>query len=720
MRTYKHQLKTYPFNIRKERKNHHKKKEGQSNNEILYNDSIITFDIETTSAWKLEDGTVTGYKPGKSADYWNEQTPLALCYVWQASVDGVVYYGRELESFKDFLDDLPKGVNTIIWVHNLPYEFAFLAGMLTWTEKGTFARTPHKPMKAICEEYPDITFKCSYALTRLSLNAWGLQLGVKKLVGDLDYEVVRTPLTPLSNKEKKYCEHDCLIVEAGIKDYLKRYKNQWDIPLTQTGTVRRVVKEMLTSDEDYVRWIKKLVPYNAEEYKLLQYIFAGGYTHANRMYAGHVIRGLITHWDFASDYPYQMVAQKYPSTKWIYTGRKKMPEDREFEDFAFILHLKFTNIRSTSFNTYIQGSKIFSDHFSENVYDNGRVVSSPGFEIYVTEQDWLTIKENYEWDAVEVLHVWKSRKAYLPRELILYILKLYEQKTSLKDVEGMEDIYLQAKQYINSMFGMMVTAIVNADIHLNGDEWSIDKLTPDIVNDKLQKLKNTSKYEKRYFLNYSWGCWVTAYARRSLWRCILPNDHEVLYGDTDSLFIRGDADFSWYNDEVIEKLKESARVNKFDFELTRPAAPNGKKKQLGIFEREPDICEFVTLGAKRYCERRVKSDKKGEDGKLHLTVSGINKEAVNMLNDDIRLFRDGFNFDKDNENINKRISTYIYDQEPITWPDGYKSTCTHGINMRRNGYLLTMTDDYKDLIQYEELSLDDMPDHFFVAVRGRF
>lgn len=30
----------------------------------------------------------------------------------------------------------------------------------------------------------------------------------------------------------------------------------WDIPLTQTGTVRRVIKELLTSSQDYVKQLK--------------------------------------------------------------------------------------------------------------------------------------------------------------------------------------------------------------------------------------------------------------------------------------------------------------------------------------------------------------------------------------------------------------------------------------------------------------------------------
>ena len=281
---YNGQLKEFDYDI-ETHKSHHKNKNGVYK-VTKYCNNIFTFDIECSSAW-LENGKVIGYRKGETSDYWNNLQSLSLCYIWQFSCDGVVYYGRELRDFINVLDDLPKDANIIIWVHNLSYEFMFLSNILTWFK--VFARSPHKPMKASSKEYPNIEFRCSYFLTRLSLDAWGKQLGVKKAVGDLDYDILRTPLTPLTEKELHYCEQDCLVVEAGIRDYCKTYISQHKIPLTQTGTVRKVVKEMLTADSNYVKFIKKLVPHDAKEYKRLQQVFAGGYTHANQLYAGKLI-----------------------------------------------------------------------------------------------------------------------------------------------------------------------------------------------------------------------------------------------------------------------------------------------------------------------------------------------------------------------------------------------------------------------------------------------
>lgn len=702
---YTNQMQTTDLDIEIHR-SHHKKKNGKSPI-TKYCNSIMTFDIEVSSAW-LENGKVIPYRKGESADYWNNLQPLALCYIWQFSCDGVVYYGRELRDFLKVLDDLPHDVEIIIWVHNLSYEFHFLTNILTWSS--VFARSSHKPIKAKAEEYPNIEFRCTYMLTRLSLATWGEQLGVAKMVGDLDYNKLRTPLTKLTDKELKYCEMDCLVVEAGIKSYLKKYKKQRFIPLTQTGTVRQEVKEILMGDEEYVKKIKRLVPKSPEEYKRLQTIFAGGYTHANRYWSGQTIEGYIEHYDFASSYPTVMVAEKYPMTPWLYLG-SEMPSEDSFEDYAYILILKFSQLKSISLNTYIQASKVNAKNMK---LDNGRVISADELTITITEQDYITIKNNYEWGGLEVIKVYRSKKEYLPKPFVEYILELYANKTELKDVEGKEELYMQSKQYINSMFGMCVTAIVQAEVELVGDDWIVKPLTRDFVQHKLEQLSQNNPREKRYFLSYSWGCWVTAYARRNLWKCIESCDHDVLYCDTDSIFVLGKHDFSWYNDEITKKIEIACKKQKLDFNKTRPKTPKGKEKPLGIFDSEDSCIEFKTLGAKRYVERR-----KG-DGKLHLTVSGINKDAVELLNDDIDNFRDGFNFDKDADCVTKKLSTYIVDMPTVKWNDGYISTYTHGINLRRTGYELSMTDEYKKLISYMDFNLNDVPENFEILMRARF
>lgn len=687
---------------------HHKSKNGEKGNYKIRCHSIFTFDIEVTSVWIDENGKVISYRKGEDAEYWNSLTPLALCYIWQFSCDGTVYYGRELKDFIKVLDALPKEAEIIIWVHNLAYEFQFLCNILTW--KSVFARTAHKPMKCVSNEYPNIEFRCSYFLTRLSLETWGEQVGVHKLVGELDYEKMRTPLTQLTEREMKYCEYDCLVVEAGIKTYIKRYGTQFDIPLTQTGTVRLECKNRLMSNEKYSYFIKKLVPHDAKEYKMLMGIFAGGYTHANYWYSGKPIYGEIQHYDFASSYPTVMVAEKYPMTPWVYcVYHDEIPKD--FEDTAYIFHLQFRRLNSISCNTYIQSSKCKGSNMK---YDNGRVLSADELEIWITEQDYITIRNNYEWDEMEILDMYKSKKQYLPKAFIDYILELYGNKTKLKGVKGAEELYMQSKQYINSLFGMSVTAIVQANITLNGDDWITEELTEDYVNKKLNNLRFPNPREKKYFLSYSWGCWVTAYARRNLWKCIEACDEDMIYCDTDSIFVLGEQDFSWYNDEIVEKLKKACEAHKIDFELTHPKTPKGKEKQLGVFEREDDCNEFITLGAKRYVERRI------EDGALHLTVSGINKGAVDLLKDDIENFRDGFNFDKDADCVTKRLSTYLYEMPVVKYPDGYISHYTYGINLRRNGYKLTMTDEYKELIEYMEMTVDDLSDEYKNNVRGQF
>jgi hypothetical protein len=100
-------------------------------------------------------------------------------------------------------------------------------------------------------------------------------------------------------------------------------------------------------------------------------------------------------------------------------------------------------------------------------------------------------------------------------------------------------------------------------------------------------------------------------------------------------------------------------------------------------------------------------------------VSGINKGAVELLDDDIENFRDNFDFDKDADCVSKRLATYVDNMPTVEYPDGYVSTYRYGINMRRTGYKLTMTDEYKALIDYVTM-VEEAPEQYRIHQRGKF
>ena len=89
------------------------------------------------------------------------------------------------------------------------------------------------------------------------------------------------------------------------------------------------------------------------------------------------------------------------------------------------------------------------------------------------------------------------------------------------------------------------------------------------------------------------------------------------------------------------------------------------------------------------------------------------------MHDDIDNFKDGLEFDKDADCVTKRLATYVIDMPSITWPDGYHSTCKYGINLRRTGYKLTMTDEYKLLIDYT-VDEGEIADSFYNKLRSTF
>lgn len=676
MQKYTGELTNYPFTIRTQVS--HKK--GEADKRRIFCEDIFTFDIETTSFFYDIDKKPFLYHPGEDPDYWCGINAGGLPYLWQFGVNDHYYYGRDFADFYRLLEDFPENMKIRIFVHNLSFEWNWMDG-LTWNK--VFAKSPHKPIKASCAEFPNIEFLCTLSLENMSLADWGDTLGIPKLVGFLDYNRMRTPFTPLTDEELQYGQRDLEVMYAGLKRELETYQSVWKLPMTSTGKIRMVCKDLLLCENEYRNFIKKLVPENPYMYRTSMLVYAGGYTHGNRCFVNRTVynddgkHG--RHYDYTSSYPFEMVVGKMPMTTWEYVA-KKIPDDSRFDDYAYKMHLIFKDLRSELQNTYIPFSHC---ECVLPVLDNGRVRKAKQCELWCTEQDWQIIKQAYSWSSVEVVEMWEARKDYLPKKFVEYVLDLFALKAN-------DPKY---KPFVNGLYGMCVTALLQSEVEWNDEdgEWHIHRITEEKVIEHLEKLRRFK--DNRYFLNYDWGVWISNGSRVRLWNdLIIPYDKHVIYADTDSIFTDIALDVSAYNKTIDERLKKVCDIRGLDFEKTRPySKKKGYKTPLGQLTIEPEWTEFKTLGAKKYCERWKK------DGHLHLTISGVSKDAVSLLKDDIANFRDGFVFDKDEPDVHKLMHTYFDSQPDITFPDGYVSHQRRGVNLRPNGYRLSLDASFDDL-----------------------
>ncbi len=233
--------------------------------------TIYTFDIESTSFFILNN------KIYPAVEYLNltekEQKECIFggnMYIWQFSINNIVYYGRTWKEFKIFLDKLEyyNPNKKILFIHNLSFEFQFLSSVFNF--KNVMARKAHKVMHCLLEDY-NIECRCTYLMSNSSLEELPelFGLNVKKLVGNLDYTKLRHSKTKLTDKELKYCEYDCLVVYAYIKKELETYKNVYNIPYTSTGHVRKELREITQKDWEYKSSVKKAINTNPHIYNLL-------------------------------------------------------------------------------------------------------------------------------------------------------------------------------------------------------------------------------------------------------------------------------------------------------------------------------------------------------------------------------------------------------------------------------------------------------------------
>ena len=142
-----------------------------------------------------------------------------------------------------------------------------------------------------------------------------------------------------------------------------------------------------------------------------------------------------------------MVTHKFPSTKFEPCDIRKVEDMLDI--MAYLIVVKFTNIKSRYFNNIISQSKCRS--IKDGRYDNGRVISASELVITLTDVDFKLILQAYECEY-EIQECYYSVYNYLPKRFINFVLDKYVLKTEYKGVVGKEIEYNRQKSLFNSLY----------------------------------------------------------------------------------------------------------------------------------------------------------------------------------------------------------------------------------------------------------------------------
>lgn len=620
-------------------------------NHIKYDDNIYTFDIETTSFLKYKGeiyqnlfyDTLT-LDQQKTCDFYS------CMYIWQFSINEDVYYGRTWEELKTFLhkldDEIPE--KKIVFIHNLSFEFQYLKSIFTFDK--VFARKSRRPIEAELKDY-NIEFRCSMTMSNLSLEnlAEDFNLDYQKQVGLLDYNKLRHSKTPLTEEELLYAEFDCKVVYSYIKSELIHYEHVFNIPITSTGHVRRELHKIIDNDYHYKNITKRAINTNPLVYNRLIEAFMGGYTHANRLYADEVLTN-VDSYDFTSSYPYVMITRPFPMGEF---KRCKINNINDLDNnFAYLLLVKFKNVKSKYHNSFISQSKC--RHLRDPDYDNGRLICAKSFEMTLTDIDLKFLINSYNCEY-EIIESWQAVYGYLPDVFVKFIIEKYKNKTEFKGVEGKEKEYALSKSLVNSLYGMTVTKTITDEVLFDGMNWEEIPISDEEIQKKLWQSK------ARPFLSFSWGCWVTAWARFNLLSNVVKLDDYACYMDTDSIKLAEGYDkkvIEDYNKSVLNLLNATAKRLKISVEDLSPKDKKGVPHTIGLFDCEGMYQEFITQGAKKYATKK--------DNEISITVAGVPKKGAKALKR-LEDFKDDFVFKY--EDTGKNTLMYIDEQYPIMLTD---------------------------------------------------
>lgn len=668
----------------------------------LYNLKCKNLHVKNKKQWYLEDFATFDIETTTIIS----EAPYGFMYHWQFSLfNQLVITGRTWEEFSKLLEMLAKHFNLyankklIIYVHNLGFEFQFIKDfLLCYDDINVFATKKREPIYCTCDEL-GLEFRCSQRLSNMSLNKFTTsELYGKhiKAAGDLDYRILRIPTTELDDKEFGYCIADVVALYDAVKSKMKSFNDDLaSIPLTSTGYVRRDTRSACRKFPKYREQIFNKSKITPPVYNMAVLCSRGGNTHANRYMSGKIFHEYDS-FDVQSSYPSVMLLMDgYPIRSFMRYG-----EIESEEEFRSLLNEYACMFKITLLNAKVHDNvsvpyipKYKCENLISGKFDNGRVLSG-SFTIAITNIDFPIIESQYDYDSYYISDMFIAKKGFLPEPIREQVAKYFRSKCELKqkrkkcekgtpEYDDLDYLYSKSKNLLNAIFGMCLTSIVKPKATINHKgEWEEE---PEDIEKSIEKYNNS----RNSFLSYTWGVFITAFARAHLQRLIDICDEVsgglMYYCDTDSAKVA-------YSEKLRKRIEEeNQKIIARNEQLGITVDVEGTKYYYGIYELETKDApykEFCSLGAKKY----VYTDDKG----LHITISGVNKSKGAEELGSIDNFKPGFKFSPEIKQSHYYNDDHIH---KITI-QGCTFTTASNIGIVDSGYTLGITDEYAELIGY--------------------
>lgn len=583
---------------------------------LYYVDITATFDIETTNT--EDDG---------------------FAYSYAFNIGGNLIVLRYIEDVFNLIDNLStfyklddKHILTI-YVHNLGYEHMYTTQQLSEIyERKSILLTAAR--KALTIKYRNgLELRDSFKLFQKSLAKATKGLPHEKLVGDLDYNIYRTPDTFLKQHEFDYIVNDV----QGLYEAIERLKaehgyNAATIPLTNTAMVIEAVNKYCNKSRSCMYAMRKLT-LNKHQLMLAYKAMAGGDTHGCRWRAGITYENCNSN-DFKSAHPSQQLLRKFPSGAPI-----DLPDEVEEEDLNNLIENEYgwlglcyivnPIIKETCPDPTISFSKckIVNDYGD---LDNGRVLSASEMLVYMDSNDYQRFVEAYDYDDFVLVEGFCFKLDYLPEAYRAAILHYFDQK---ENADGSDRDF--AKICVNTIFGASAQKVIR-------DEWELCEKTLDTTHqgweDTLFKASDSQVFKKQQMkFPFLWGLWTSSCTRLELFKMLkIIGWERVLYWDTDSCKYIGEksTEIEKYNDNIRELCKERNCV------ITNK---KGNAVYIGVAEDEHKTVDygykkFRFLHAKCYAAEAWN----GEKYEFEITIAGVQKDKGKAALKSCDNLRDGF------------------------------------------------------------------------------